>query len=107
MARLIGIDIRASHVRAALLRTSYRKIELEQLNEVDISHVASTEQAIQACLLPMLPHADGLAGSIEGEHAFIHRIPLPATAAKRLEEILPLELEAQVPVDIAELVWDY
>jgi len=107
MARLIGIDIRASHVRAALLRTSYRKIELEQLNEVDISHVASTEQAIQACLLPMLPHADGLAGSIEGEHAFIHRITLPATAAKRLEEILPFELEAQVPVDIAELVWDY
>jgi len=106
MARLIGIDIRASHVRAALLRTSYRKIELEQLNEVDISHVASTEQAIQACLLPMLQHADGLAAAIEGEHAFIHRITLPATAAKRLEEILPFELEAQVPVDIAELVWD-
>ena len=35
MARLIGIDIRASHVRAALLHTSYRKIALEQLKITD------------------------------------------------------------------------
>ena len=28
MARLVGIDIRATHVRVALLQTHYRKIEM-------------------------------------------------------------------------------
>jgi general secretion pathway protein L len=107
MARLIGIDIRASHVRAALLHTSYRSIELEQMLEVDVAQAASLDEAIQACVLPMLQHADALAAAVEGQYAFLHRITLPATAAKRIEEILPFELEAQVPVDMSELVWDY
>jgi general secretion pathway protein L len=62
---------------------------------------------VQLCVAPLLEHADSISTSMEGERCFIHRLTLPATAGKQLEEILPFELEAQVPVDIDDLVYDF
>jgi general secretion pathway protein L len=106
MARLLGIDIRASHVRAALLQTSYRHVVIEQLREVSLAEVQPIERALQAAVVPLLQQTE-LAIAVEGASSFIHRISLPATAQKRLAEVLPFELEAQIPVDISELVFDH
>ena len=62
---------------------------------------------MQACLLPLAPHSDAVAVAVDGDHAFIHRLRLPPTALKQLSEVIPFELEAQVPVDIDDLVYDY
>jgi general secretion pathway protein L len=107
MSRLIGIDIRATHVRAAVLQASYRRVVCERLIEVDLANVESLEQALLACALPTLQTGDMIATSIGGDTAFIHRIKLPPTALKQIADVLPFELEAQVPVDIEELVYDY
>ena len=108
MARLLGIDIRATHVRAALLRTSYRKITVERLLEVDVASPDELEQAIGACVLPLVQHqGEAIAVAIEGDQTFIHRLTLPATALKQISDVLPYELEAQIPVDPDELVYDY
>jgi general secretion pathway protein L len=77
------------------------------MREVNISDVESLEQALQAVALPMLQQSESVAVAIEGESAFVHRISLPATALKQLDEILPFEIEAQIPVDIDQLVYDY
>lgn len=106
MARLVGIDIRASHVRAVLLRTSYKKVTIEQLHEIDVSVVPSHDDALRAVVLPLAQHSESLAVAVEGDQSFIHRIPLPKTALKQLDEVLPFEVEAQIPVDIDELVYD-
>jgi general secretion pathway protein L len=107
MAKIIGIDIRNRHVRAVLLATSYRKVALEALVEIDRSQFQDLDQAVQACLMPLVPHSDAVAVSVDGEAAFIHRLRLPPTAMKQLSEVIPFELEAQVPVDISELVFDW
>jgi general secretion pathway protein L len=107
MSRLIGIDIRATHVRAVLLQASYKRLSVLRMAEVDLASVETLEQALQACVLPLLQKGDMVATAIEGDAAFIHRIKLPATAHKQLAEVLPFELEAQVPVDLEELVYDY
>ncbi|HVU03122.1 MAG TPA: pilus assembly protein PilM [Polyangiaceae bacterium] len=107
MAKIIGLDIRTRHVRAVLLDSSYRRLAVESLVEVDRSQYAALDDAVQACLLPIIQHTDGLAVSVDGDAAFIHRLKLPPTAMKQLEEVVPFELEAQVPVDIDELVYDY
>ena len=106
MARLVGIDIRAGQVRAALLQTSYRKVVIERLLELSLEQTSSLEQALSAVALPLVHAGESLAVSVEGEHAFVHRLTLPATAQKQLEEIVPYELEAQIPVDFSELVYD-
>ena len=107
MARLLGIDIRGTHVRAAVLQTSYRKVSIERLLEIGLDQVGSVEQALQAVGVPLLVAGEAIAVAIEGEHAFMHRMTLPATALKQIEEILPYELEGQIPVDFAELVYDH
>jgi general secretion pathway protein L len=107
MARLIGIDIRATHVRAALLRTSYRRVTIERLLETDVPTPADLDTALLACVDPLLPHTDGLSAALEGEQSFIHRLTLPPTALKQLDSVLPYEVEAQIPVDIDELVYDH
>ena len=107
MARLVGIDIRRSHVRAVLLRTSYRSVTIENLQEIDVSAVQTLEQAVRAAALPLCQHGEAVAVSVDGEATFVHRLRLPLTAIKQIDEVLPFELEAAVPVDLDELVRDY
>src|SRR5258706_920191 len=107
MARLLGIDIRATQVRAALLRTSYRRVTVERMLEVEIAGPEELEQALAACALPLVHQGESIAIAIEGDQTFIHRITLPATALKQISDVLPFELEAQIPVDPDELVYDY
>jgi general secretion pathway protein L len=107
MAGFVGIDIGRTHVRAAAITVGYKRLSLGRLEEVALDSVESLERAVQVVAAPLLEHADSLAIAINGDHCFMHRIAIPATAAKRLEEVLPFELEAQVPVDIDELVFDY
>ncbi len=107
MAGFVGIDIGRTHVRAASVSVGYKRLSLGRLEEVALDSVESVERAIQIVAAPLLEHADALAVSINGDQCFTHRIAIPATAAKRLEEVLPFEIEAQVPIDIDELVYDY
>jgi general secretion pathway protein L len=107
MARYIGIDIGSSQVRALLLSTGYKRVAIEAISEVALDSVESLEQALQACVTPMLPHSDGIAVAIDGDGAFVHRLKLPLTARKQIDAVLPFELESQLPIDMSELVYDY
>jgi len=107
MAGFVGIDIGKTHVRAVSLTVGYKRLALGRLEEVALDSVESLERAVQLVCAPLLAGADGLAVAIDGDECFINRITIPATAAKRLEEVLPFEIEAQIPVDIDELVFDH
>lgn len=107
MAGFVGIDIGRTHVRAASVSVGYKRLSLGRLEEVALDSVESLERAVQIVAAPLLEHADGLAVAVNGDQCFVHRIAIPATAAKRLEDVLPFEIEAQVPIDIDELVFDY
>lgn len=107
MAKLIGIDIQQRYVRAALLATSYRKTSLVALSEVSRASFGTLEEAVQACVISMASQADSVAVAVDGDVAFIRRLELPRTAEKQLAEVIPFELEAQVPVELDQLVYDW
>ena len=107
MAKIIGIDIQNHYVRATLLVTSLRKMTLGALSEIDRTAIPGLDEAVRACLLPLVPQSDAIAVAVDGDVAFVHRLVLPPTALKQLSEVIPFELEAQVPVDIDELVYDF
>ncbi len=107
MARLIGIDLRKNYVRAVLLRTA-RKPVVERMLEADVALLGTLPDTVRACVAPLLDsHVDGIAVALEGDQSFIHRLELPSSAKKQLAEVLPFEIEAQVPVELDELVFDY
>lgn len=123
MSRVIGIDVTPRFVRAALLRVAYRKTFLEELKEVERADFESLPQAVAACAQALADGsgaaASAAAGSgagqrvdsvgvvLDGRRTFVHHLEIPATALKQIDELLPFEIEAQVPVDIDELVFDY
>jgi general secretion pathway protein L len=106
MAGFVGIDIGKTHVRAASVSVGYKRVALGRTEEVALDAVESLERAIQLVCAPLLAAADSVAVAIDGDQCFIQRITVPATAQKRLDEVLPFEIEAQVPIDIDELVYD-
>jgi len=107
MARIVGIDIRDTHVRAVLLRSRYRGVELEQLVEVEVAQAGSVEAALAQAVAPLVHTGEHYAVAIDGQKSFVHRITVPSTALKQLQDVLPFELEAELPLDIDEVVYDY
>lgn len=107
MARFIGLDIGARTVRAALIVTGYRRLSIERLEEAVVAEPELVANAITAAVTPLLNQVDGISTVLDGDLTFVHRITLPPAATKQIAEVLPFEIEAQVPVDIDELVYDY
>ncbi len=109
MSVAVGIDIGTFAVKVAVLRVAYRKTTLEALVSVEIAAAGGVPEAIRAATTEALggKPADGIAVAIEGVRSVVHTLSLPLGAQKQLEEVLPFELEAALPVDMAESTFDY
>ncbi len=108
MSRVVGVDIRDNHVRVASLKTKYRAIELEALEEELLSHHSTSAEAIAACM-SRLPAGtiDSIVALQDGERTFFQKVILPMSAKKRIAELLPFELEAALPLEMHELLVDF
>ncbi|MGC4063551.1 MAG: pilus assembly protein PilM [Polyangiaceae bacterium] len=107
MARLVGIDISQTHVRAVAITTSYRRVAIERMVEVEISQIGDLAAAVRHVAKPLVLHGESVAIAIDGSNSYVQHIELPSTAVQKLEQVVPFELEARVPADIDELVHDY
>ncbi|WP_437676205.1 type IV pilus biogenesis protein PilM [Sorangium sp. So ce131] len=105
MHRLLGIDAGKSVVRAALIRTSYRRVFVEALGEAAVTDASSEAEAIRAAVGALRPDAAAIA--LSGERSFYRRLDLPAAAQKEVENVLGFELEATVPFEMEDAVFDY
>jgi len=106
MTRALGIDLEQERVRVAVLRAAYRKVALEHLVEEAISEHAGPEEALKACLDKVGP-VDVICTTLPGGETFVQVLSVPASAAKRLADVLPFELEAALPLELDEVVFDY
>src|SRR5512145_2392326 len=107
MARFVGIEISATHVRAVALTTSYRRTVVDRLVEIDRSQEPDLTQALKQAAGSMLGHGESVAVAFDGAHSYVQHVELPKTALRQLDQVVPFELESRVPVDIDELVHDY
>ena len=106
MSKLVGIDIRPSSVRAAVLRTTYRRIHVEGLYEVERAAFETLGDALRTAAAGAAQHGEPIALALDGKSAFIHRLALPPAVLRQVEEVLPFEIEARIPVDFSQLVHD-
>jgi len=127
MPLYLGIDLGAHAVKVAALRVAYRKTTLERLVSVALPPIAplgadgtaegprDTQEAQKIALIAAvteasggkLGKADGLAVAVPGTKVATRRMKLPSSVQKQIAEVLPFELESQVPFDLEECVWDY
>lgn len=108
MSRVAGIDVRDSHVRIAVLKAAYRKLEIEELLEEPMGeHVSVTEAVAAAFSRIKAGPPDSVVTTLPGQKTFVHKMMLPPAAEKRLSELLPFELESELPIEIDEVVYDH
>jgi general secretion pathway protein L len=107
MARLVGIDIQETQVRVVVLATQYRGTKLLSVREATLGGGQSVEEAVRAAALPLVQPGDHIAVSVLGDRMLNRDIELPLAATKQLEDVIPFEIEAQVPIEFDELCYDY
>jgi general secretion pathway protein L len=107
MASYLGIDIGTSTVRVVLLRSSYRRLAIEAMTEVDRALFPTLVEAVRAAVGPSAAQGESVAVSLEGERTFVRRVEIPLTAQRQLAEVLPFELEAELPFELSEGVYDH
>lgn len=105
MSRIVGIDVRPTTVRIARLRKSFRRVSFVELREIPREPGASLEEVLVGHADIVSP-GDSVSIGLSGRGAYVHRLKLPLAALKQLNEVLPYELEAQVPAEIEDLVYD-
>ena len=111
MSTYLGIDIGTTAVKVAAVRTAYRKVQLIGMASVEVVQAGGVAEAISMAARAVMGDkhgfGDAIAIAIEGSRATVKIVTLPANAAKQLAEVLPFELEASLPFDLAEAVFDY
>ncbi|HEY3494546.1 MAG TPA: pilus assembly protein PilM [Polyangiaceae bacterium] len=107
MGLFLGIDVGSRVVSVALLDVGYRKLALKALSEAAVTDPAAIGEAVASAVGGLAQHTDSIAASIDGDLTFTHRLTLPPTALKQLDEILNFELEAALPVPLDELIWGH
>src|SRR5882724_6128642 len=107
MAKYLGIDVGTSYVRAVLLRTSYRRISIEAMTEVEMSAAPTLAEVVRMAAGALVSAGESVAVSLDGERTFIRRIEIPAAAQKQLAEVLPYELESELPFELSDAVYDH
>jgi general secretion pathway protein L len=113
MPTWLGIDIGGAAVKVAVVRSQYRKTTLEALVKVDIIRgedgveVGSALRSAVESVLATSGPPDAVAVAVDGSRATVRTVKLPAGAIKQIAEVLPFELEAQIPFEMSESVFDY
>lgn len=108
MALALGIDIQGTRLYACAIRTSLRRIQNVRFFEVDLgADIDSKREAVENLFRdPELRKAD-VAVNFKGTIGSLRRLELPIAALKKLDDVIPFELESLVPFDSGSLQLDY
>jgi general secretion pathway protein L len=114
MARILGIDIDGTALRGVLLKTAFRRMELDRYVYVPLEQPlgspgrsAELQDAFRSMLRALGQAPDVVLAALDGEQASLRVVELPLAAAKRAAEVLPFELESMLPFEVADAVIDY
>jgi general secretion pathway protein L len=111
MPTWLGIDIGSASVKAAVVRSTYRKVAIAQVATAEVAAsggvVGAVREAVARALEGEKQGPDAVAAAVDGNRAAIHRLVMPAAAQKQLGDVLGYELESQVPFDLDASVFDW
>lgn len=115
MALVLGLDIGERALRGALLKTSYRSHELRYFTEVPINApdhegiIPNLGSAVRDVLINVGEQPDRIVTGLPGHMASLRTLTLDLEerAIGRAKEVIPFELERQLPFPIEEVVVDH
>jgi general secretion pathway protein L len=112
MHRIVGLDWSQHEVRAALLQSGFRGAELQEVREAKLPAEGTPVERLKAGLaalelVPPLGPDDAVAVALPGAMVAAHLLSLPFADQKRVDQVLPAEVEGTIPFDLDDVVWDH
>lgn len=107
MARILGLDMGTRTVKALVLESSLRGFTLRGYHEAPVEEGTGLAGALASLRAGDQLAADQVVVAVPGASVATHLITLPFTDAKRIDSTIAFEVEAQLPYDLAEAVFDY
>jgi general secretion pathway protein L len=114
MARILGLDIGATGVKAVVLESVYRGWTVTACARLPLAEAAEggpplrdrQVEAVRALLADPKLAFDSAVVALPGASAS-HVITLPFTDLRRIEQTIGFEVEGQIPFDLSEVAWDW
>ena len=108
MHRIVGLDVSGDKVRLVALESGFRGFSVLEARSVALPEGATPGERLKAALA-QLPRAedDIFAVALPGTQVASHLVTLPFTDNRRIEQVLPGEVEGAIPFDLEEVVWDH
>jgi general secretion pathway protein L len=112
MHRNVGLDQAQDALRVATLQSGFRGFAIQEVRSAPLPAEGTPAERLQSGLaalelVPPLGPDDSAAVALPGSMAATHLMTLPFTDTKRIEQVLPAEVEGVIPFDLSEVVWDW
>jgi Tfp pilus assembly PilM family ATPase len=114
MSTILGIDIDPHTVRAVVVKTALRKSTLAAYVGIPLPPVMTPEERTEQLrgaikqVLGTLPHPpDRVITELSGDEVSVRKLSFPSKVAKKIDDLLPNELDGIVPFDPLESVIDH
>ncbi len=112
MHRIVGLDHGQDALRVATLQSGFRGFAIEEVRAAPMPADGTAAERFSGALRglglePPLSAEDSVAVALPGSMVATHLVTLPFTDPKRIEQVLPAEVEGAIPFDLADVVWDH
>ncbi|HVO30362.1 MAG TPA: type II secretion system protein GspL [bacterium] len=108
MPQVVGLDIGSRSVKAALFERGFRGLELSSFHKADFDP-ADPEGVGKALadIASQLTGAPTVVARLPGDRVLLRFLDMPMSDARKLDQVIPFEVESQVPYELEELVLDH
>jgi type II secretion system protein L len=108
MPQVVGLDIGAKSVKAALFERGFRGLELTGYHKLDVDggDPESLGRVLGEMSARFSPNATVVA-RLPGDRVLLRMMELPIADARKLEQVIPFELEQVIPYELDDLVLDH
>jgi general secretion pathway protein L len=112
MHRIVGLDWGQHELRAALLQGGFRGAALQEVRSAQLPAEGTPSERLKAgldalALTPPLGPDDAVAVALQGTMVAAHLLTVPFVDQKRVDQVLPAEVEGTIPFDLEDVVWDH
>ena len=112
MHRTVGLDWAQDSLRVATLQSGFRGFAIQDVRSAPLPPEGTAAERLGTALAalglsPPLGPDDTVAVALGGSQVATQLITLPFSDPRRIQQVLPAEVEGAIPFDLAEVVWDY
>ncbi|MFH1437798.1 MAG: cell division FtsA domain-containing protein [Pseudomonadota bacterium] len=108
-----AVDIGSWSLKVALGKIGVKTVKITDLKEVrynldarGLAAPAEIERALEECFLALPIKPEVVFSAVSGRDLFSRFISVPKAALKRLDQVAPLQIEDELPVEIDEFIVD-